>query len=447
MCESKALQLQAFPIQSENKSLVFKKSRIVIEISNKISLLDRKIYNFLLLAWYEFLKRNNFSMEDADNVEGLKLPLDFVYSYFNFGKKKGQRHDFEKFIGSVENLLTTKILYGIDSDDITKIKRKSFELLSSEKSGIRDGYFYFDFPKDLRIDVLFPKSFTLLDMNIINKFNTNYSLALYEFVKSYYDVKVPVLDIEVFKSLMGVEEGRYGRIFDLKKWVIEPSINEVREIANLDIQYDLLKIGRKYDRIKLIVVKNNSLTDEELLSISLSLPKKLKDNTKILDLIKSFSQGRSVRYLVSNVEYSFLNCKDLSKFYSYLKLALTEDYAGYTRQLKEELDIEKQRILDLRLERLENLKNCEEDVEAQNFLFRVLDYVSENVSGKIYKLWMDGIRLYDFHSEYKVEFLVSSKQAVKFLTENYKGLFYEAVNDNLGHFEGELKFTWFDVGE
>jgi len=71
-----------------------------------------------------------------------------------------------------------------------------------------------------------------INLLLQNQFNSVYSLALYEFLKTYYIEKnkkglTPQIKLKDFREIMGVKIKEYADFRDLNKYVIKQAVQDV----------------------------------------------------------------------------------------------------------------------------------------------------------------------------------------------------------------------------
>ena len=80
---------------------------------------------------------------------------------------------------------------------------------------------------------------------------SQYSIRLYELLKSYEYRRRTVLDIEELKKILSAEH--YALFGDFKRRVLDISLNEINSLTDLQAEYQLTKNGRKYAKIEFII--------------------------------------------------------------------------------------------------------------------------------------------------------------------------------------------------
>ena len=89
------------------------------------------------------------------------------------------------------------------------------------------------------------KRFTQYEMKQIAELSTGYAIRLYELLICWRTTgKTPVIELSEFRQKMGVLDSEYQRMYDFKKYVLEPSIKQVNEHTDIISTYEQHKKGR-----------------------------------------------------------------------------------------------------------------------------------------------------------------------------------------------------------
>ena len=97
--------------------------------------------------------------------------------------------------------------------------------------------------------------FTRLHIQNIKPLTSIYAVRLYLLAKQFDDTGWRELDVNEFRKMLELGN-KYYRIFDLKKRVLEPAKRQINERTDINIDYELIKQGRKYTKIRLKIEKN-----------------------------------------------------------------------------------------------------------------------------------------------------------------------------------------------
>ena len=212
-----------------------KKHSAMIQISNKITLQQRKAYNFLLYNAKELLKKDS-------NLQSFKTTIPDIKS--KSGIKATDNKQLKK---DIRVLQTTLIEFNLlEKDEEIWL---SMQLLGQVKINKGDSNIIYHFPPAIREALLKPNVYGLVDMAVIKGFDSKYSIALYELLEDYKNVSIPKMTIEDFRQLMGIEN-KYNYFGQIREKVISVAIKEINEKTDFKISYDVDSVGRKVVAIK-----------------------------------------------------------------------------------------------------------------------------------------------------------------------------------------------------
>ena len=87
--------------------------------------------------------------------------------------------------------------------------------------------------------------FTQYEMKQISELSTGYAIHLYELLICWRTTgKTPIIELADFRQKMGVLDAEYQRMYDLKKYVLEPSLKQINEHTDITASYEQHKKGR-----------------------------------------------------------------------------------------------------------------------------------------------------------------------------------------------------------
>lgn len=92
------------------------------------------------------------------------------------------------------------------------------------------------------------ENFTQYNLIYTLAMRSQYSIRLYELLKSYQYQKYAIFDLDELKKLLFAENYKLGN--DFKKRVIEPATNEICKLADIWVTYNLVKDGRKFSEVR-----------------------------------------------------------------------------------------------------------------------------------------------------------------------------------------------------
>jgi len=305
--------------------LSIKKHSALIQINVKeLTLIQRKLINSLV-----FIIQRMGNKEVYETTNGFLKKLCNITSVGNDELKE-----------QLKKLTDIKIEFNY----LDKCKKEVWEymsLLSQVKVLPNEGVVFFSFPSFLRDRIINPEMYAPLNVILISNLRCSYSIILYELLRDYLtSPNFPKLTIKEFRDLMGIKEKEYNRFYDLKRFIIEPAVNEINLKTDIQCHYELLKEnGNKYSFIQFFAKrKEKSLLLKDIneqtktFEISEEILKTLKEEKTepVIKLIKEYiEKGKNHEYIISNIKYALKN--NTKNFPAYLKNALDNDYAKHER--------------------------------------------------------------------------------------------------------------------
>jgi plasmid replication initiation protein len=86
--------------------------------------------------------------------------------------------------------------------------------------------------------------FTKYNYLYVMSMRSQYSIRLYEILKSYENVRGIIYEIDELRKVLGMSKNILPRWVDLKRFVIEQAIKEINELTDILVRYDTIKKGR-----------------------------------------------------------------------------------------------------------------------------------------------------------------------------------------------------------
>ena len=225
-----------------------KKNVAAIHVSGKLTLLQRKLSNVLLLNAYDAL-----ISAPRHSIDARTLCLMVGYN----------SNDVETLKASLRGLAETVAEW----DMLDAGGRQEWgvsALLSYAK--LKGGVCEYAYSPALAEKLHDPKVFALINLNIQRRFTSGHGLALYEncyrFVRTGSTGWWP---IELFRRLMGVDGSAYYETFKhLNAKIIKPAVEEVNRTSNIEIRAEFAKKGRAVTEIRFLIRENKQLAMFEI---------------------------------------------------------------------------------------------------------------------------------------------------------------------------------------
>ncbi len=208
------------------------KNSAVVAISNKISLLQRKIFNFLIaVAYVDLDKQESFTIE----MKYLKFIVGFNSKNIHYLKE------------ALKELLSTVVEFNILWKD--KDAWSATTLLSSVE--FSEWLCTYSFSPVLRKKLHQPNIYAKIKLSMMKLFTSKYSLCLYEIFIDYHNIgQTPVIPLDDFRKLMWIEKHQYTEFKRLSLRVIKPAVNELSSIWWYRVEVTYQKQNRKVTALK-----------------------------------------------------------------------------------------------------------------------------------------------------------------------------------------------------
>jgi plasmid replication initiation protein len=238
--------LSGAPIRlSKRKKEVIKHSSAV-QITNSITLLQRRAWNILLArAFDELSNSDRFQIRVKDLVE----MLDY------------RSNDDAYLKEALEKLSTTAVRWNILRKD--KSEWGVFPLLAG--AVIKQGVLTYAFSPFLRERLRNPRMYARISLSLQNKFQSKHALALYELCLDYFDFErsygeTPQIAVNEFRELMGVDVNEYPVFARLNEKVIKKAVHEINELTDLFVTVRYNRFQRKIDSIKFCINRKTEIS-------------------------------------------------------------------------------------------------------------------------------------------------------------------------------------------
>lgn len=145
--------------------------------------------------------------------------------------------------------------------------------------------------------------FTQYEMEQVSHLSTGYAIRLYELLICWRSTgKTPIIELADFRQKMGVLDTEYQRMYDLKKYVLEPSLKQINEHTDITATYEQHKRGR--------VITGFSFKFKQKVKPK-ETNKEIKNerDTKTIDMFSNMTDGQIAMYslrLSKLPEFSYL---------------------------------------------------------------------------------------------------------------------------------------------
>ena len=220
-----------------------KKHVAAIHVSGKLTLLQRKLSNVLLLNAYDTL-----TSASRHQIDARTLCLMIGYN----------SNDMETLKASLRGLAETVAEWDM-LDDRGRQEWGVSSLLSYAR--LAGGVCEYAYSPALAEKLHDPKVFALINLNIQRRFTSGHALALYE--NCYRFVRTGSTgwwSLDLFRRLMGVADSPYYDVYKhLNAKIIKPAVAEVNKTSNIVVTPEVRKMGRQVTEIRFRIAENPQL--------------------------------------------------------------------------------------------------------------------------------------------------------------------------------------------
>lgn len=273
--------ISAKQIPASNEAILYKHTGAV-HIANRLSFVERKIYNILMERAYKGLLTEGMHQISIGNL--IERLGHIEQSYKN--------HDFIKTC--LFNLVNNSIAFNILGKD--KKNKKTWDSIASLLSEVhfKDGMITYSFPQALSMLLAKPSIYSPLNLNYQTKFSSKYALALWEFCseqlssKRRENVTTDVILLEVLNELLGGVEKIYSTFKEFNRQVLKMSVAEINAGTDLIVDYKLVRKSRKVEGITLYIQRKIIRTEEQIPLFH------QENNTDIIKYIRDTIEGQDM---------------------------------------------------------------------------------------------------------------------------------------------------------
>ncbi|MGR9527306.1 replication initiation protein (plasmid) [Priestia megaterium] len=133
------------------------------------------------------------------------------------------------------------------------------------------------------------KPYLLQLKNFFTKYNylyvmtmkSQYSIRLYEILKSYENMGGIIYEVRELRNLLGINDNVMPRWVDFKRFVIHQAIKEINNLTDISIRYETIKKGRSVFEIVFHVTtktENSKILSQRLIERTLTKKKRNEDD-------------------------------------------------------------------------------------------------------------------------------------------------------------------------
>lgn len=211
-----------------------------VHVRGKLSLLQRKLANVLLLNAYDELPRPDV-FEHAIRIRTLAEAAGF------------DSNDHEHLREALEALVDLKVKWNTLSRGEEEWGVSSF----LAQAVTRGGVCRYAYAPDLRKKLYNPEVYARINLAVQERFGSGYALALYENCVRFRKVGTTGwIALDDWRGLLGVEEGQYAAFKYLHRGVLKPAIDEVNQHSDIHLSMETRRERRRVVALKFSVSEN-----------------------------------------------------------------------------------------------------------------------------------------------------------------------------------------------
>lgn len=214
-------------------------------------------------------------------------------------------------------------------------KDRSFHCRWVDKIGYEKdaGIVYLRFTHDVvPLITRLEEQFTSYELEQVKNLNSGYAIRLYELLIQWRAVgKTPLFNLQQFRQQVGVEEDKYSRMSDFKKYVLDFSVQQINDHTDITVNYDQKKEGRriigfifKFKTKSKSTVKPNKDSGTPNTFTTLKMTDKQRGTfaaklSQMSELSSHAKQGEDYKQFAARIENELLNEKEQAFYLPYLQ--------------------------------------------------------------------------------------------------------------------------------
>lgn len=257
------------------------------------------------VAFASFIKNSYLQMVENDNPEMryFEVPLHKFREELGINHRNifSETDELETKEYSLENQLKqlmTKTLEWRYKDEKGKTLRVKHSVMLSDFEIDSDKQIVkYSLGNFLQDKVLCYGNAYISEMPIIASFRSGYSVAMHEHLEQRKQFQKWKVEVEELRTLLGILPNEYERIFDLKRFVINPAINEIEKNTEyFNLKYKSIKNGRSISHFEFSWgidkkekehkgQKNFATVDDEIESLKNKVFKINEYTCKLIDIV------------------------------------------------------------------------------------------------------------------------------------------------------------------
>jgi len=207
-----------------------KKHVAVVHVAAPFGLLERKVYNFLLLQAYDDLPRNCTH----------EMPLQLLLSLLRWEHSK----NVDDLRDAIARIVSTEVQFNLLKDDKLGPRWEATTMMSY--GSIQGGVVSWRYDAAMAAKLYDPSVYATISVTVQHELTSTFSWALYEqcvrFRKTHW---TGVWSIDLFRQLVGASASTYDEFKYLSQRVIAPAVAEINKVTDICIEPKFERTGRR----------------------------------------------------------------------------------------------------------------------------------------------------------------------------------------------------------
>lgn len=344
--------IEPYDLKTTTSQEVFLKKAVeAIHMSGRLNLIDKRIFNFLIL--YAFKEKNDF---ETHTIGYEQLAKDMGFNSRNI----------KAFRASLKNLRTTEVNLDLFNEAGAPDGFHDMNLLSEVQ--YRNGVVSYTFPPFLRETLKNPIMYAKVSLTADLRFDSIFTSNLFDQIQRFVGVKTTGFKpIPVWRELLGAESTSYDmfKLFNYK--VLKPAIKEIHEKTDYVITPDFFKEGRTVTKIKFdFQVVTKTAVERDIPELAKLLMTMGLTSKEALQLLSQYPEERIVgNFQVVKEKISAGKMDDVNKAPIWLKRALVEDWRPGKVTIHEDIEREKKELEEKKILEREEARRVKQEQERK----------------------------------------------------------------------------------
>lgn len=249
MAHKNLSERQEMKVRSDREMQVYKRNDMIQKGRHELTMQEQKCVLYAI---------SKIKPEDS-------VFQDYSFELSDFFKVCGlQKESYSELKAILQGLADRSWWATIDDKGTESLVRWFSTLRTNKRSGRVTIKFHEDMMPFLLELTKGGQFYTHYELKYVLAMKSQYSIRLYELLKSYQRNNYEwFFEIDTLKKLLNCEQ--YKDFYDLRRWVLDPAVEEINAFTDIKIAWEPVKEGRKVVRISfyMIAKKKDALLDAE----------------------------------------------------------------------------------------------------------------------------------------------------------------------------------------